>query len=470
MHAGMTNPIQVRQVNTPLFFTITGHLFFLVLFIYSIVYAVERSTYVDSAWQMFQRINDEGFCFPSERYGVFFSELPLLLAVKLHLPLKYLIYIFSSSYILLYYFIWWICVYRLKNLGAGIAIILCLIMGVREGFVHPVTETQQCVIYSVLLLALLQYKFRSRYIHLGFVALLSLVISFTHPVGLFTAGFACLYHVIRFNNIRLPEVWLAISIVAGLALWRFISPVDPYDTAIYGQLKSTNDQSFNLFQSGAIQFLLLHSKHFYWLPELAALVTFIWLAINKQWKMLIVLIVSFSGFLIIAGVTFRNGDSSILMERAFLPAFFMVNLVIGMLMAHESALFKYMPQIMLIAFLIFGIRFINAGCLMYKKRTQYLDVLVQQAIAQGKDKYILAQQDADLEKILVPWALGTETLIYSTIRYDKSVSITLEPEGCATGFVRLTTSMCLPLNELNPNFFKLSAAPYTQLVIPAKPQ
>lgn len=92
----------INNFQFPTFQKIVGNLFFIVLLIYSIIYAVERVTYVDSAWQFFQRVNSESFFFPSGRIGVFFSELPLLLQSNFSYHFQYW-FMYSPSVI--FYFI-----------------------------------------------------------------------------------------------------------------------------------------------------------------------------------------------------------------------------------------------------------------------------------------------------------------------------------------------------------------------------
>lgn len=440
-----------------------GHLFFITVLVYGIVYAIERVTYVDSAWQFFLRANDETFIFPSNRYGVVFSQLPLFISTKLHVPFKLLIYIFSVSYILLYYFVWWLCSFKLRNGAAGLAIVFCMFMGMREGFIHPVTETQQCLMFSVLLYAIMQYPIQKSFLKYTLAMLCAVLILVTHPVGLFTAGFSVLLSMTESKNFKSVYHWSVLGVLIGFSLYRFFVPIDNYDAAIYDQLKSTGIAQRSFLDSGALHFLKIHFPHFYWLPELAGGIALIWLLLQRQFLKAGLLFFCVISYITIAVVTFRDGDSSILLERAFLPAFFMINLVIGGLIVNEIKINKWIPLVLTVFFIVNGIRFINAGCLMYKKRVAYLDELVQKGIQQGHDKYYILETNADMEKILVPWALGTETLIYSKFKYDTCISITLNNETCSPADVRVTKTQCVPVDDLNPHYFHLSKNEYTEL-------
>ncbi len=445
------------------FHRIAGNLFFAVMLVYSIVYAVERIAYVDSAWLSFERINGEKFSFPGDRYGAFISEIPLYIATKLHLPLNVLVYVFSASYIILYYFVWRLCTFTLKNPAAGLVVMFGMVVGVRESFLHTVSETHQCIAYSALLLAVMMHDFRGRMLLKNAVAVATvLLVLFTHPMGIFTSAFVLGYYFTEKRKLKDPLLWLIAACIAAVALLNFLFPPNVYDEAQYDRLASASSAS-SFLDSGALRFLLLHFPHFYWLAELAGLIVITAFVLRREWLKLALTVGGVFGYIAIAGITFRNGDSSIMIERVFLPAFFMINLAFAHWITRETRLNKWIPMVLVVFFLVNGIRFINAGCLMYKKRVAYLDGLVQKGIAQGSDKYFLSEANTDMDKILVPWALGTETLIYSKLKYDKCISISMKDETCGPESVRLTRDYCLPVTQLNSAYFSLSAKPYEEL-------
>ncbi|HET6991622.1 MAG TPA: hypothetical protein VFJ43_09880, partial [Bacteroidia bacterium] len=250
-----------------------------------------------------------------------------------------------------------------------------------------------------------------------------------------------------------------------ICLLRFLAPTDSYDAAQYAQLKKSSGTSSSFSDSHALAFLLMHFKHFYWLPELAGLIAAVWLVIRKEWLKLAALVFSVSAYIYIASVTFHNGDASIMLERIFLPAFFMINLVLADLLFSANKLNKFIPMALVLFFIVNGIHYINWGCLYYKKRVAYLDEIVQKGIAQGNDVYFLSRADADTdkEKILGHWALGAETLIYSKFKYDKCISISTEGEICSAGSCRITSMLCLPVSGLNSDYFHLSGKAYQVL-------
>jgi hypothetical protein len=444
------------------FHRIAGNLLFGVLFVYSIVYAIERVTYVDSAWLFFHGVNTESFSCTWERFSAFISEIPLYTAVKLHLPFKALVYVFSAGYILLFYIVWRICTYKFKNPVAGLLILFGLTLGIRELFLFTVTETHQCIVYSALFFAIIEYDFRKKQLKYFLACVAALFIMFTHPLGIFTIGFALLYYTIERKNIKDPLIWLVAVIMIVSSLVNMIHTEMLHEVSPYSQLKNPGSFWSSIFNSKALDFLKIHFTHFYWVPELVAVIVFAWLIIKKEWLKLALTSLSVIAYLIITFITFRNGDSSIMTERIFLPVFFMINLVFADLLIKQKTN-TWIAASLIIFFLANGIHYINGGCLMYKKRVAYLDDLVQQGIAQGNDKYILTNAKADKEKILVPWAFGAETVIYSKYRYDRCVIFWNDEPACTDGNCRITTELCLPVNELNQTYFHLSPAKYIEL-------
>ena len=448
--------------NFEVFHKIIGHLFFATMFVYACVYAVERITYVDSAWLAFERINGETFSFPGDRYAAFFSQIPLYLATKFHLPIKALVYIFSTGYIVLYFIVWRICTYTLKNPVAGLVVMLGMIMGVREAFLHTVSETHQCFAFSALLYALLNYNFNSRKIKYVLIPFVTLLVLYAHPLGIFTASFALAFFFVQSREIRNATIYIVAALILGFALLNFFHPPNVYDEAQYNNLTSASGTQ-SIFSSGAFNFLRIHFPHFYWLPELAGLIALVWLMFRKEYLKGVLLLLGVTGYVLIAALTFRQGDSSIMIERVFLPAWFMINLALADLLFRLNPRLRWMPIVLVLFFVVNGIRFINAGCLMYKKRVLYLDELVQRGLQGGTDKYLLEESAANKELILVPWALGAETMIYSVYKYNKCISITMNLDGCDSIGVRLTNSVCLPVTSLNQNYFHLSDQPYQVL-------
>ncbi|MEO5643193.1 MAG: hypothetical protein ABIQ40_04635 [Bacteroidia bacterium] len=460
----MNSKINLSSFSLISFQRLTGNLLFVVLFIYSIVYAVERVTYIDSAWLFFQRVNTEAFSSSPERFSAFISEIPLYIAIKLHLPFKVLVYIFSAGYILLFYFVWRICTYKLNNPVASLVILLGLTLGIRELFLFTVTETHQCVVYSALFFALIEFDFKKRNgLKYLLICIMAIIVMFTHPLGIFTLGFILLYYFAQRRNLKDPIIWMVAFIIILVSLVNMLYTVSHITSSPYSALQDHGFALSSIIHSSVLDFLRIHFIHFYWLPELAGLIAIAWLINRREWLKLLILVLSVIVYLVIASKTYSTGDSSIMIERLFLPAIFMINLVLAALIMQQQNLNKWIPMALIIFLLVNGIHYINGGCLMYKKRTAYLDKIVMEGMAQGNDKYFLTDEKADKERILVPWAFGAETIIYSKFKYDRCIAFWINEPACEINSCIITPQVCLPVEELNQSYFHLNAGAYIEL-------
>ncbi|HTL81893.1 MAG TPA: hypothetical protein VL651_09330 [Bacteroidia bacterium] len=446
----------------PAFQKYFGHFVFLILLFYSIYYSTERTCYVDSAWQFFQRVNDETFVFPFMRYGVFFSEIPLFLAVKFHLPFHLLVYIFSASYIVLYYLVWRLVTYTLKNPAAGLTIVLGMFMGIRENFLHTVGELHQAIVFSALLFAILNYQWRSVYRKTIFGISVALLVMFTHPLGAFAAGFAVLFTMICEKKITMANA-VVLALIGIIVILRFIFPDNINDAGQYARVRNSSSYLTSFSESGALRFLLIHSRHFYWLAELMLLVTLLWMCVARKWFALCVYLFSLTTYLLLAVTTFHDGDSSIMVERLFLPALFMIDLVFASLVFEYNGKLKPALVLLVLFFTVNGIRFINAGCLFYQQRDLHLAELIKKTKDAGSDKSMILKSDINGEQMMVTWALGAESLVYSTITDGKSTLVSADNGKCPDGFLQLADQSFYTTSQLNRKYFILSDKPYTRI-------
>ncbi|TND09647.1 MAG: hypothetical protein FD123_1004 [Bacteroidetes bacterium] len=459
--------------SSPVFFLrLAGHVFFLLLFLLAMVYAVERVSHVDAAWQFWERVNGGTFVYPESRYGVILSELPLWLAVKAGLPFNALVYINSGSYIVLYYGIWLLCVYRLKNMAAGTAVLFALCLGIKLTFLHTVTESHQAIIFSVLLFAVLNSEvIKKRSLHILFSLAATILVLLTHPFALFTAGFAAAWQMVVSRKFRSPAPWLVFALVAGFSLFRFLTAGEhSYDATHYDHLKSV--PALELLSQGSY-FIKIFGGYFaqlYWLPSLVFIITVILMVRRRDWLKLSVFSGALFFYIIVAAITFYNGDSLQMMERAWLPPFFMLSLAFAGQLAVPEIKPAYVMKIMPVLFLFGGLLLINQGCIVFRKRAEYYYAMMEQGMKLGADQVIIPDKKMNTGRIQAAWAMGTESLVLSTFRFGKSMTIIPQSQlkTHTPGFYMINDVDSMHVNMLNPKYFQLSGNGYVLLTEPVK--
>lgn len=444
------------------FLKITGHITFLLLLALALVYAPERTSYVDSAWQFFDRVNYGHFFFVESRYGVFLSEIPLWIAVKCGAPFNALVYIFSASYILLYYVVWWLCVYPLKNAAAGLALLLWLCIGMNFSFMHTVTESQQAMVYSVLAFALLtNVPGLRRRVQLPLLLGVSVLALFCHPFAFFSLAFVAAWPVIKERNYRNTGSWGIIVLAVVVTIIRFYFFHGPYDAQHYDRLKGLPFAEIAAHGSYPLQFYVLVFREQYILPTLLIITAIMVLLLHKNYRLLAGLGLAVTGYMAVMAVGLHNGDSHIMMERIYLPAFLMIYLVFGEQLIAPGFRFARVMYFLLPLALLAGMYQLNQAGIVYRKRADYLCGLMQQGQQQygaAQDKFYLSAAQADAPRIQVDWAVGTETLVLSQFRFGKSMTLYTADSvsTCSPGNYMRAKTMCVPVKDLNAAYFKLS--------------
>ncbi len=441
---------------------ITGHITFLLLLALVLVYAPERTSYVDSAWQFFDRVNYGHFFFVESRYGVFLSEIPLWIAVKCGVPFNALVYIFSASYILLYYGVWWLCVYPLKNAAAGLALLLWLCIGMNFSFMHTVTESQQAMVYSVLAFALLtNVPGLRRRVQLPLLLGVSVLALFCHPFAFFSLAFVAAWPVMKNRDYRNTGSWLIIVLVLLVTIIRFYFFHGPYDAQHYDRLKALPFAEIAAHGSYPLQFYALVFGEQYIVPTLVIITAVIMLLLHKNYRLLFWMLLAVLLYMGVMAIGLHNGDSHIMMERIYLPAFLMIYLVFAEQLTAKEFRFARVMNFLVPLALLGGLYQLNQGGIIFRKRADYLCGLMQQGQQQygaEQDKFFLPAAQADAAKIQVNWALGTETLVLSQFRFGKSMTLYSADSSSACGgssYMRSST-MCVPVKDLNKNYFLLA--------------
>jgi hypothetical protein len=351
----------------------------LVYAILSIAFFNERILNVDNSYSFFQIVNTKTFWCPENRWGIVFSQLPLLVAVKLHLPLWLLLLLYSVTFPLLYASVAIACIV-LKVYEAALAIALSLIIGISHSFFHPVTETYQAIIYGILAYALLVTKHFSSMYWLTFILLvvISVLSLLSHPIAVFILSFVAVFAFVTKQSTLLTTLGIILP-VFGVAVIRFLyAPDSSYDNQQYDNLLESVSRFYDLFFMYPIQFLIKRIGSTYF-SLLLVVIALIWLcAMNKRWVLLCLAFGCCGGFILVATLTFSKGDADIMMEKSFMPAISMLLLPFTYLCFNYTSRWQ-IPILISVVSLLSFIRIIKTSQ-EYSKRLHLIEKIAQQTL------------------------------------------------------------------------------------------
>ena len=400
------------------FAKIFGQLFFLVYGFFSLYFYQERVIFADSAFQLFKLINFQNFTFEANRYSTVFVQILPLLAIKFDFSLKAIMMLFSLSYVLVYYLVFLLCVYVLKNASAGLLIPVILILGVRQSYFHTVTETYQGLVYCVLFYSwyIEQNKIRAGKIKFYFISLLIVLLCFfAHPVTFFALLFVIIW---RLTEMKKPEwsthLFMLVFITLIYCLKFFLTTNESYEGKLFSQLF----ESVTLAFLPSMQFLIGSTYKIY--PFLIIIFSYTIVQLIKKKRNIQALVcVSFLIFYTAVGIlTFSSSDAVFMMEKNFLPLVFIVCIPFLELLLKFN---HYQLKLILFSSLIYSFCLIAYQGQLFGMGLKNLNRIMESNISSK----LIIKSNAQTESYgLVKWSLPFETLLLSSMRSaEKSKTI-----------------------------------------------
>jgi len=176
---------------------------------------MERMLFVDPAFVTFEIINSHWFVISEHRWGAFITQMFALLGVKMGLPLKAIMLLYSCSFYLFYLAVFLICGWGLKQYKYGILLVLYLTLLVSDVYFWPNNEIHQAVGWSMLFFGLYEWArgkgwIVSGYVHLLLMAVLGLSI-ISHLIVVIPLVFIWVYDHLDSRKRRREDIkWVGI--------------------------------------------------------------------------------------------------------------------------------------------------------------------------------------------------------------------------------------------------------------------
>lgn len=459
---------------------LTGHLFFLFLFLLALVYWKERQSF-DAGHYLLELINRKFFFIAHHRPVAVVSQVLPLAAIWLELPLRVVAVLYSIGDILWYYLIFFLLAHGLQTRRGIITLLLILSLTVRYTFFCPVTELLQALALIPVWQNLLERPFRFRMPLLG---ILTVLIIFSHPLLFYPLAFAFGWHLMSRTRAEAPyraaqrrfEFFIAGCLLIVVALK--LSSLDVYDHSKtfypvvyedYGYLKSLSMEVF-------LNHAAVVARGWPVMTFLFAASILVYL-LRRQWKNALFLLGATALFLLIVSASHRFGQLSNYFERILLP--------VPAMIAIAASGIVFLPRVFiprLIAFtgfvlvLLLHFDMLRITAMPYRLRIAQLRDLCRQAELLHQPKAIV--EEVRLEQYpfaMCGWSTTLESLWLSALdgpAHTVTIAMQRDHIGRYAGYGKpLSDSSWIawaenvqPLSALNPVYFQLPAAPYRSLL------
>jgi len=270
-----------------------GHLMFAVLFLLAAFFYLERTLFVDPCYAVFNLTYFRDFVVPAGRSASVFPQLPALLALSHGLPLRTVLFIYSLSFILLYYLVFVVIAHLFRLRRLALAVPLILVLGVKDSFFWISTETHQALVYTILFYAFLTWSLTFRkgavaaIVRLVVAAGLLWLCFYSHPVALFTVLFVLGYCMLENRGWNKPDGYVLAAVIAGLAVYKFLtSESQGYEGFFFRGFGEFFDRVGYVFHSESFRFLRHNLLTLYLFPLVIFLYTIVRYILRKAfWRL-----------------------------------------------------------------------------------------------------------------------------------------------------------------------------------------
>lgn len=433
--------------------------------ILSWVFAQERVLNTDNSAFFFNLVNTEQVSVAEKRYSAELPQYPAYVAIKLGASLNTVLHIFSISYTLLYLVIFGLILCLCKHKEAAVALALSLLLGVFHSFYHPVTETHQAIAWTLLCYAFLGSNLKPLLKSIGIV-LSFLLALFAHPAAVFMLAFVLVWEVVSKQNYKSWWHYVAFIGLVVFAVLRSKMNAGNYDATQYQNLFHSLGNLQQFFHWNSVGFITDRPVLYAW-PLLIWLAALLALAIGKQWLKLALLLFGPLAILVIAAATFSNGDSQMMMEKAYMPAWTMIAIGSSFLFVSEGSL-GLAASLYLALFFAAALIHINmAGNKQFKPRLQAMDKVIAALNTSNQKKFWCLEPTAPAVWRSNWWATANDMLVRSTITTGKSITLYLalpeehlEHAKNSHAFLYTNWWRDRDIQILNKRFFSFEPQPY----------
>ena len=397
---------------------------FVILLIGSIYFSLERVLYSDASYILFRIINTGELQIQLNRYGSFVTQGFPLVASKLHLPLSWIVLIYSSSFNLFYLAVAALLVLKLKEYSLAILMGLYFTLFVSDTYYWVIDEIHQAISWMFLFLGLTLYFFRNnskRYISIPVLSILAFLSIYTHPLVLFPLSFLWVFFSLEhgkkfFSDPTIITLGLIILLIYACKFLVNAGRQD-YD---HSKLNAVRHISFNkslhALGSPFAKQLLKNFLFVYWTTPLVIVIGFYLVFKQKKYNALSLVLFFTLIYFIAICITYnefiRFSIESQVMPLSIILATPFVYYALPVL-KQNLGLF-----VIIIIFLIRIVSIANASS-KFVERKNWIYSTLKEMKEKNITKASIDRNDVDIPYYLSDWSTPQESIIASALKKDK---------------------------------------------------
>jgi hypothetical protein len=395
---------------------------FAILFLGSLFFNRERVLYSDSSFMLFRIINLSSLQPQEYRYGSFITQLFPLVGSKLHLPLSWIVLLYSASFNLFYLTVAAILVLRLKEYSLAILMSFYFTLFVSDTYYWITNEIHQAIAWMFLFFGLTFYflkKHTSLLISIPAFLILGFLSIYTHPLILFPIVFLWVFFLlikkIQFNTATFIFSSLLLVIIISKILLSFKS--GHYDTdKLIGLREFSISKTWHSFRSPFVIGFLKSCISNYWIVPILFFAGIYSAIRQKKYRQVIWVIICSLVYFAAMSITFSN-FLTFYTESELMP----LTIILTSLFVYYTIPFLKPKIVLLTLSGIFFTRLVYIGYASEKftERKNWLYSNLETMRNKNIKKGLIFRQEMKQKEYLSVWAVPQESMIASAMSDDE---------------------------------------------------
>ena len=294
----------------------------LTLLFFSILFWMERTLYIDMAFQTFVMIQTKTTTIQNYRFGAALTQLLPLLAIKTHLSLTKVLQCYSASFYIWYVMYFLMILYLFKSEALAIVLLLSLTLVASSSFYWAQTELPQGISFLVLFLsAILFYAQKKAVTIIQGIFLLAMLITvvFFHPLLCIIFIMSIIYFKLKGNISNRHFLILAFTTILLVALKSLFFKTGTYEANKMGGLNNFISLFPNYFSINSNRFFLHQLIGNYFFAAILFLVTSVFYLQRKKIALLLWMFASATTYIMLINVSFPNLGEGTYLQNMHLP-------------------------------------------------------------------------------------------------------------------------------------------------------
>jgi hypothetical protein len=396
----------------------------ILLLVGAVVFYQARSTYTDASVYISEMIQHNTLWVATNRYICIFSQLLPFIALQFGASLKTLLVLYSVNFAMIPIVISSILVFRYKNIGGGIAVMMLYFLCNNYLFYYPVSEFQMG-----LALLLGYHGYFQHYIEnihkkslLKFLIVSSMILTtviFSHPLSILACGIWLL--TIILNNLKIDKKIIvyvvSIFILAYLTKYFFFPLTganENYEVDKTKRLLGFHGTIIDTFYNP-----LTVNFYNYWIKnyfiELGLLVgAFISLIYKKKYILIVVFAVCIFVCWYIVSIAFYDFSYEPYTEHMYQLVLFSMILMFSYTLLTSNMQQRLSNILCFVAFVMCFNKIVHRSNY-FQNRIDWLNAYIDEMREHNIKKGILSSNELWSKGFTMEWSVGLETLLLSSI-------------------------------------------------------